>query len=426
MVLMSRSKKAPSAVTLRRRVPKRYASVEPRSEIWLSIGAFSAAEGQHKAELVWQEHIRAWEAMLAGDTTIAEDRLAAAREIAQTRGFAYKPRTALLDAPMDEILDRVEAIPMRKGRPDGTVAAALLGTVPDPGLRVSAALESFWDLTRDEMRGKSEDQMRRAKNPVIKAVRNFIEVVGDKPIAEISRDDMLDFRQWWSERLETEELTPNSANKDLVHLGKVLRRINELKRLGLDLPLGGLSFKEGDADRRPPFSTEWIRAKLLAPGALTGMNTEARCILLGMVNTGYRPSEGAALLPHHIRLDGAVPHIEITDEGRQVKTRNAKRKIPLAGVSLQAMQTCANGFPRYRDKPGLSATINAFLRENGLMETKAHVLYSLRHSFEDRLLAAEVDERVRRDLMGHTLTRERYGAGASLEQAMACIQRIAL
>ncbi|QYZ68837.1 hypothetical protein JO391_13830 [Neotabrizicola shimadae] len=60
---------------------------------------------------------------------------------------------------------------------------------------------------------------------MIKAIRNFIEVIGDKPIAEITRDDMLDFRQWWSERLETEELTPNSANKDLVHLGKVLRRV---------------------------------------------------------------------------------------------------------------------------------------------------------------------------------------------------------
>lgn len=426
VVLMSRSKTSRGVVTLRRRVPRRYASVEPRKEIWLSIDAFSAAEGQHKAELAWQEHVRAWEAMLAGDTTVAEDRLAAAREIAQTKGFAYRPVKSLIEAPVEEILDRVDAIPTRRGRPDRKVAAALLGTVPDPGLRLSAALESFWDLTRDEMRGKSEDQVRRARNPVIKAVRNFIEVVGDKPIAEISRDDMLDFRQWWSERLETEELTANSANKDLVHIGKVLRRVNELKRLGLDLPLGGLSFKEDDADRRPPFSTEWIRAKLLAPGALGGMNTEARCIILGMVNTGYRPSEGAALLPHHIRLDAKVPHIVITDEGRQVKTRNARRTIPLAGVSLQAMQTCPNGFPRYRDKPGLSSTINAFLRENGLMETRAHVLYSLRHSFEDRLLAAGVDERVRRDLMGHTLTRERYGAGASLEQALACIQRIAL
>ena len=106
--------------------------------------------------------------------------------------------------------------------------------VPSPGLKVSKALELFWELTSSEPLGKSQDQIRRTKNPVTKAFRNFIDVVGDKELAEINRNDMLDFRQWWSERLEVEELTANSANKDLGHLGKVLRRVNELKRMQID------------------------------------------------------------------------------------------------------------------------------------------------------------------------------------------------
>lgn len=424
MTLKSRTRKG--TIELRRRVPKRYASVEPRKEIWIALDTDSAAEGEVKAKLIWQSMVDGWEAMLAGDSTVADERIAAAREIARSKGLAYRPIASLREAPVEEILSRVEAIPLRRGRPDHRVAQAVLGTVPDPGLRVSKALDLFWELTSAEMIGKSEDQVRRAKNPVIKAIRNFIEVVGDKPIAEISRDDMLDFRQWWAERLETEDLTANSANKDLTHFGKVLRTVNEMKRLGLDLPLGKLSFKQGEPDPRPPFSTDWIKSKLLAPGALAGLNTEARCILLGMINTGYRPSEGAALLPHHIHLDGKVPYIQILPEGRQVKTRNAKRQIPLTGVSLEALRACKDGFPRYRNKPGLSATINSFLRENGLMESPEHVLYSLRHSFEDRLLAAGVDERIRRDLMGHALDRERYGAGASLELALGLVQRVAL
>jgi hypothetical protein len=44
------------------------------------------------------------------------------------------------------------------------------------------------------------------------------------------------------------------------------------------------------------------------------------------------------------------------------------------------------------------------MRENGLRETPEHSVYSLRHSFEDRLLDRDVDERIRRDLMGHALT----------------------
>lgn len=375
---------------------------------------------------MWQQMIQHWEALLAGNGEAAGQRLDAAREIARSRGLTYQPAIKILEGPLEDMLRRVEAISAPKGRPNVTEARALLGTVPDPGLTVSKALNLFWQMTTSEMLGKSEDQVRRARNPVIKAIRNFIDVVGDKNIANITRDDMLDFRQWWAERLEAEDLTANSANKDLTHFGMVLKRVNELKRLNIDLPLGSLKFKQEDAGRRPPFSDTWISTKLLAPGALAGMNTEARCILLGMINTGYRPSEGAALLASHIHLEGDVPYIHILPEGRQVKTKNAKRIIPLAGISLEALRECRNGFPRYRNKAGLSATINNFLRENGLMETPDHVLYSLRHSFEDRLLAAGVDERIRRDLMGHALDRERYGSGASLEMARSLVQRIAL
>lgn len=83
------------------------------------------------------------------------------------------------------------------------------------------------------------------------------------------------------------------------------------------------------------------------------------------------------------------------------------------------------GFPRYADNPGLSATINKYLRENKLLESSNHSLYSLRHSFEDRMLAAGVDDRIRRDLFGHRLDRERYGRGASLEHLAKIVQSIA-
>lgn len=166
---------------------------------------------------------------------------------------------------------------------------------------------------------------------------------------------------------------------------------------------------------------------MLAPGALGGLNPEARAILLTMINTRCRPSELAALTANTIHLDHNVPHISIEAELRQIKTSYAQRKVPLLGVSLEAMRAFPNGFPRYRDSSAsLSATINKFLRENGLMESPGHVLYSLRHAFEDRMLAAGIDDRIRRDLFGHRLTRERYGDGASLEQKQELLQAAAL
>lgn len=415
-----------STFHLRKRVPLRYRRVEPRVTVWISLHTDSESIAKAKAPLAWQTMVEGWEARLAGDTSDAEKRFEAARELAATRGYRYLPAAKVAALPLEDLLARIEALPERRGEPDKAEAAALLGGVPEPRITVNRALDLYWSLAADKTRGKSEDQVRRWKNPLKKATANFVAVVGDKALADVTGDDMLDFRQWWIEKIEADELTPNSANKDFTHLGVVWRTVNKMKRLGLVLPLSDLALKEDEKRTRPPFSVAWIKDKLLAPGALDGLNTEARCILLGMVNTGYRPSEGACLTAAQIRLDSTVPHISIEPVGRQLKSAYARRVIPLAGVSLDAFRECPNGFPRYADNPGLSATINKYLRERKLMETDGHTLYSLRHSFEDRMLAAGVDDRIRRDLFGHRLTRERYGAGASLEQLQKIVQAVAL
>lgn len=69
--------------------------------------------------------------------------------------------------------------------------------------------------------------------------------------------------------------------------------------------------------------------------------------------------------------------------------------------------------------------MNKYLRTHGLAETPRHTLYSLRHSFEDRMIAAGVDDRIRRDLFGHALNRERYGAGTTLQHLAQVIQPLA-
>lgn len=310
--------------------------------------------------------------------------------------------------------------------PDNLEGEAFLGAAPEAKVRISQALEMFFELTGDEVLNKSPDQLRRWRAPRMKSVKNFISVVGDKPLDEITRDDLLDFRQWLVDQMRADKFGSNNANKDLMNVGRVFKTVNERKRLGLALDFRDLSIKSGDEETRPPFSDTWIRDKLLAPGALDGLNQEARAILLGMVNTGARPSEIANLQPHHIHLDTKVPHIEIRPEGREVKSRYAQRKITLVGVSLGAIRECSQGFSRYRDSANVSAAANKFLRANGLMETPAHSIYSLRHSFENRMLAAGIDDRIRRDLFGHRLNRERYGTGATLEHIQELLQAIAL
>lgn len=412
-----------------RDVPVRYGEVESRKEVWINLNTDSEGLAKAKAPQVWEAHLSGWQAKVDGNTEDAEKAFEAAQRLARSRGYNWLNAVAVAALPRRELLDRVAEVQKADGKGVQTEVAGLLGGIEEPRITVNRALELFWSYaTTEATRGASEDQIRRWKNPRIKAIRNFVDVVGDKVLAEITRSDMLDFRDWWSKRIDTEGMSPGSANKDIGYVENTLRLVDEKKRLGLNLPFGKLTFKEDDDDgaKRRPFSEAWIKDKLLAENALSGMNDEARDVVLAMVNTGMRPSEIVGLLPSHIHLDAAVPHVEIKAEGKKTKNKPSRRVVPLVGISLEAMKRHPEGFPTYRFKDRISDTANKFLRENGLLETDEHTLYGLRHAFEDRMLAAKIDERIRRDVMGHSLGgRQRYGDGAPLATVRKLLAKIA-
>jgi integrase len=407
---------------LYRRVPKDFAEVESRRFIKHSLKTDSESEAQRRAIVAWDGLVAGWNAALGGDFEQAEERYKNAKQLARGLGFQFLPSKEVLKLPIRELLERVEAT---NGR--ALIADATLGLAPVPELATSEALDLFWGLSKDVTAGKTPDQIRRWKNPRIKSFRLFDEVVGPRTLSEISRDDMMDMREYLAERIVSGEITGSTANKVIIHFTGVLRHINKTKRLGLDLPFGDLSFKEKQKATRDPFSVEWMHDKLLGDGNLDGLNAQARAILKIMINTGARPSEIAGLKPHHFELDGAIPMISIEPDGRDIKNEHSRRRVPLAGVSLDAAKESAVlGFPTYFGKDKVSDTINKYLRENGLKETSKTTLYSLRHSFEDRLLAAGVDERIRKDLMGHALQRQRYGTAGGHEARFEAIKRIAI
>ena len=176
----------------------------------------------------------------------------------------------------------------------------------------------------------------------------------------------------------TGEGNAKTANKAIGQLSRMLKEMNVRRRLNLPDVFKGLRLK-GEVDKsRSPFEAEFIQNRLLATGALDGLNEEARLILYVVAETGLRLSEAANLQQHTIHLDAIVPYVEILPDGRRLKTEDSRREIPLVGVALQALKLCPNGFPRYRDKAAsLSATINKYLSDHGLRPTKDHTVYSL-------------------------------------------------
>jgi integrase len=88
------------------------------------------------------------------------------------------------------------------------------------------------------------------------------------------------------------------------------------------------------------------------------------------------------------------------------------------------MRQYPEGFARYRETPtNATATINKFLKARKLVPAGC-TCYGFRHSFQDRLTGADVQERMARDLMGHRLQGERYGEGATLTHKARILEPI--
>ena len=219
-------KKRGNIYQLVQRVPRRYQPVEARETVWISLHTDSETAAKVKAPLAWAQMIEAWDARLAGDSPDAESRLEAAKELAAMRGFRYLPAARVAKLPREELLQRIEAVQTSGDAPVKTEAAAILGIVAEPAITVSRALELFWTLAKAKTLGKSEAQVKKWKSPIKQAIRDFIAVIGDKALHEITRDDVRSFRDWWLERIETEDLNPSNVNKNMDHFGKVLKLVN--------------------------------------------------------------------------------------------------------------------------------------------------------------------------------------------------------
>ncbi|KZL24538.1 phage integrase [Pseudovibrio sp. WM33] len=417
-----------------KRIPKRYAQVDTRARIQISLRTSSPDVARRKSLIVEERLIAYWEALLAEDQDGAKAHYEAAVNFAETQGFTYLSLDEVAAGPVGHLLERIEAIPeSEQSKKNSVVADGLLGGADRPELKISKLYEEYIELTPDLLFGKSDDQIRKWKNPRLKAITNLITVVGDKNAYELTREDGLKLREWWMDRVSDEDVKPSTANKDFTHLSKIFSTWRDLKQDDLANPFLQLRLAQDDLqDHRPSFSRDWIASRLLVEGAFGGTNDEAVLAFKILINTGLRPSEllGARLEDFNLECD--VPYIRIEEyrEGavkRKLKTKWSTRDVPLLGISLSAAKelVARGGVQAYYLKSDRwSAVVNKAMAENGLKETDRHTPYSLRHSFEENMLEAGVDQRLRVELMGHSYNRPKYGEGGSLalkRDAIACL-----
>lgn len=415
----------------RRKVPKHIISLEKRKEVWQSTGISVADDPKGvraiKAAVIINAKVESyWQGIVDGRSEEAEKRYKATRTHARFLGYSYLEEKELAEnATTAEILKRIDSLVRNKSFDDYLDNAALLGFESPPVLKLSDLFREFEKAEIESLSDLSPDQLRKWASPKKRAIFNLVEVIGDKPLHEITRHDALDFREWWQNKLRVEGLNIGTANKDIGHLNKMLKTLDRLKRLGLEPIFSDIRISGERVGQRTAFLPNFIQKNLLVENALTGLNEEARRVLYLICETGLRLSEACNLTKETIHLDGEIPYISVQPDGRRMKTSQSARDIPLVGVALKAMLLQPNGFPRYRDRSSsLSALINKYLDNKKLRPTKNHSLYSLRHTFEDRLTAIEAPEKLIAAMMGHKYARPKYGLGPSLEQKKEWLDKI--
>lgn len=413
-----------------RRVPGEFSAYDRRNPVRISTGIriVDDPRGIRAAEVVTKLHaelLRYWKDKRRGRDPDAEARYQHACNRAKSLGLNYVP-VAEAAPPIEDILRRFETLAIRKTKDSAPEVTAVLGGETVPAIMVDAMVDEFEQIVRASLASKSERQKKKWRKPRETALNVFVDLVGSRPITTLTRADALKLRSHWQDRVVAGRIEIGTANKCIGHIATMFRAINESRQLDLRAIFERTRIGGGRDGQRLAFAAAFVQDHILVDGMFDDLNPEARRVVYLVAETGLRLSEAIGLSRTTIRLDAAVPHICVMPEGRDVKTAQSKREIPLVGVALMAMREQPDGFPRYRDKAdALSALVNKALDVRGLRPQPGQSLYSLRHTFEDRLTAVDAPDKIIACLMGHKWSRPRYGVGPSLEHKRDWLERIA-
>ncbi|WP_139135209.1 site-specific integrase [Roseivirga sp. 4D4] len=404
----------------RRRVPSEVSHLDTRKEVKISLKTHSYQEAVIRSTIYDRQVQKFWNDLIETQSSNnLESRYKKAVRTARANGFSYKSIEELATLDLNEIVERLLVDIDQKEK-----AEALLGGAGSSKVKLTQCSELYWGLVHDQLVNKSPHQIRKWKNPRKAALDSFISVVGDKYLQQITRKDILSFRSWLNDKLRL-GFSPSSANKQMRFVRHIIQQIAISQELEIDFdPLfAKLNFKLSNISR-PPFEASYVQNKLLPN--LGFLNERDRLVVMAIADTGARISEVFGLRPEDIRLEEDIPFIWIrARKGYELKTESSERKIPLVGTALQAFSNSPGGFNHSGNPDSFSGNVNKRLSNHGLRPTPQHSIYSLRHTFKDRLRDIEAPEEIIDDLMGHKKSGPKYGRGHRLETKLKWLEKIA-
>ena len=222
--------------------------------------------------------------------------------------------------------------------------------------------------------------------------RYLTECLSDVSIARMSPRNGADFR----DHLLCKGLSSSSVHRVFSTVKAVINLCISEHGLQTTNPFSGVYIPENDLEnKRRPIPLENIRC---VQAACQTYDDDQRWLIALISDTGMRLSEACGLSVKDIKLEADVPHIIITPHPwRRLKTKGSTRQVPLVGSSrwaaerIVATATSELALPRYCDQTKVKAnsasgSLNKWL---GARVPDGCVIHSFRHSFRDRLRAAQ-------------------------------------
>ena len=417
-----------------RRVPSHLHDVVGMNRVYFSLKTKDPQTAQKKAAEITKRFDKDWDDLLlnGGDGSNAKyDRV---KKIAKMYGFQYLDIEELLKNPK-ELFARTSILKNKINPQKATQAVdALLGGVEKPinNIKLSNLEAIYWENNYARLMGKSDLQIRKTKQPTKREMAFFIDVVGNKYVNDLTRQDGLDLQKALIDRIEGKEIQRDTANKTIGEVKKVISEVAKVRELDINPAaiFDGLRFKmtKSNVSTRQSYDRDFLVNQILNNPALENCGHEARSILKIIAETGARITEIVGLMPEDIVLDDKIPHIHIRpNDLRNTKNQNSIRVLPIVGYALDAFKEYPKGFKLYKNnRENLSAVLNKFMSENGMRPTENHSLNSMRHSFQDRLRDVRAPEKIQSELFGHGYSRVNYGRGHTLEDKLYWMEKVCL
>ncbi|MBX3327521.1 MAG: site-specific integrase [Nitrospira sp.] len=281
---------------------------------------------------------------------------------------------------------------------------------------------------------------RRAQSNKEKArvIQRFIECVGDKPLAEVTKADCKLFRDSYLKL--PKRVSPKDRHRPMMALLKHLegktyqsitkQTVNDIIKDMSHLfswaskqeyypgknPFDGVVFEGIEHDSYDSFTDADLAVLFTAPeflNARTGTHPGYYWMTLLLAFTGARRGEIAKLRVEDIRHEDGVWYFDLIDEGeegKRLKTKHSRRRVPIHSRLLElGFLEMMPQHGRLFQKEALKRFGDAYTKWFRLLRTSLQIVgkkppHSWRHTMITKLTSAGVPQDMREILLGHQST----------------------